>query len=125
MFCKYCGKEIAGDSLFCQFCGRVLNKEHTFTLATKINILYGLWAIANLYLLIGNKSQAAYKYFFPLGPKYYYEENTYFDKDYYDFSEFIFYTFILPLIVYIIYRRNQLKIDNFIHKLFNKEKRKQ
>lgn len=25
MYCKYCGKEIANDSVFCQFCGKKLN----------------------------------------------------------------------------------------------------
>jgi uncharacterized membrane protein YvbJ len=24
MYCKYCGKEIANDSVFCQFCGKNL-----------------------------------------------------------------------------------------------------
>ena len=24
MYCKYCGKEIANDSVFCQFCGKSL-----------------------------------------------------------------------------------------------------
>ena len=42
------------------------------------------------------------------------------DKNFYEFSEFIVYVFIIPTILYIVYRRYRTQIDNFINKLFKK-----
>lgn len=123
MFCKYCGKEITNDSVFCSHCGKSQNSSNK-TLANKpVWIVYIIWAVSNFYLLMGEKSYKSNEYFFPNGyrnngtlrhPSYY--EGLIWDKDFYDFSEFIFYVFITPAILFVIYKLYYKIISNKLNK---------
>lgn len=109
MYCKHCGKEIAADSKYCQHCGGAQGQESklssnglfaSFAIHKKGWILYLIWVSVNyIVYLIGNKQRwntTPKDTIFPF-PKYNYD---WFDIDSYDFSEFIIYTFIIPLIIY-------------------------
>lgn len=120
MYCKHCGKEIADDSKFCQHCGgsqsteipipKVDSEQKTetkkvskvieiptiktnFSERTKWIILaYSTWFIFNLYwLLAGDKSGSASRYFQPFSGKM---GSSY---SYYDITEFIVYIVGVPL----------------------------
>ncbi len=112
MYCKHCGKEITGDSKFCTHCGKSQDGSSKPLSNKPIWIIYLIWAIANLYLLMGEKETDTSDYFFPslFGDSYYA-----WNKWYYDFSEFIFYVFIIPSILYIVYRRYPKQINKLIN----------
>ncbi len=128
MFCKYCGKQISDESVYCQHCGKQLkNETNVDSIINKKNlyIAYGLWASANFYLLLGNKRDSTFYELYPFstGPcrsteseySTFYESNSYtreygpFDKDSYDFSEFVLYVFIIPYFIYKWYNRKKSK----------------
>lgn len=117
MYCKHCGKEIDDNSSFCKHCGKPQNSNQTAFSISKGWIVYIIWSIINMYLLIGDKYHPASKYFYPFT-----SDDIYYswDKGFYDFSEFIVYVFILPAILYIVYRHKHTQIDSFINKLLNK-----
>ena len=114
MYCKHCGREIADDSKFCQHCGKSQGSGGSSLSNKPIWIIYLVWSIANFYLLTGEKYITASKYFFPYGYNHLkYDSSSNFGKDLasfcwnkqlYDFSEFLIYVFIAPLILYIAYR---------------------
>ena len=113
MYCKHCGKEIDDNSTFCKHCGKSqINSDKS--LANKpIWIIYLIWAIANLYLLMGEKYDAFLSdYFFP---SIFSDGDVPWNKYYYDFSEFLFYVFIMPLLLYVVYRRYHIKIDKILN----------
>lgn len=126
MYCKHCGKEITEDSTFCNHCGKSQGANCRNITSKPVWIVYGMWFVANLYLLMGEKHINAFDYFFPFTvyPKHdYYGDTTYsdyFDKTCYDFSEFAVYVFILPAILYIIYRWLNKPINEVINKIVNK-----
>lgn len=111
MYCKHCGKEISDDSKFCQHCGKGQANYSQSLSNVPVWIIYIIWSIAHLYLLTGKKSSAS-KNFFP------YQEIEYFkagvgnvhetfinwNKNVYDFSEFIVYVFIVPGIIWVLYK---------------------
>lgn len=106
MYCKHCGKEIADDSKFCQHCGKSQD-NYSWSLTNKpVWIIYVIWAVANLYLLMGDKHNRASAYIFPFtqyndswGGHY-----EFWEKRFYDFSEFIVYVFVVPAILYLLYK---------------------
>ena len=119
MYCKHCGKEITGDSKFCSHCGKSQDNTNNTLTNKPIWIIYLIWAVANLYLLMGEKDYYASEYFFLISDY----EDAQWNKEYYDFSEFITYVFILPFICYVlwmIYGKHTDKINNIIRKLFKK-----
>ena len=123
MFCKYCGKEIDDNSTFCKHCGKSQDSSSKSPINKPMWIVYLIWTLGNMYLLIGKKIFKASSYFYPFtGHKYTadkYHDFIYcdWDKQFYDFSEFIFYVFILPSILYVVYRRYHTKIDKFLNRL--------
>lgn len=124
MYCKHCGKEIADDSKFCQYCGNQQVSQQKGMLSKPFWVIYLVWAIANLYLLMGEKFNDASRYFYPFTTQYSLFGSIRchsWDKDYYDFSEFIVYVFILPTVLYVIYKRYNEKIDKFVNRVLNKK----
>lgn len=113
MYCRHCGKEIADDSKFCQYCGgqqvgetsKELKAKKEITiptiktnLSTKAKIWiwgYVIWVFLNLYALVYAWGYSHTYYFFPFtdSPLHNGLEN-------YDFTEFIVYVFLLPLLIY-------------------------
>lgn len=132
MYCKYCGKEIADDSIFCRYCGgkqeesipsstsfdvkseEPKKKEKVIGIPTiKINLsdkqkmwceIYAVWVLLNFFFVLvkGNSDFAKY-YFFPFEANSRWSDNTW-DLEYYDFTEFLFYVILLPSIVFLIYK---------------------
>ena len=102
MYCKHCGKVIADDSKFCQHCGKSQDNSSNSLSNKPIWIIYLIWAISNLYLLMGEKEDDTSEYFFP---SVFSDEYFSWNKNYYDFFEFIIYVFIIPAILYIIFKR--------------------
>lgn len=122
MYCKHCGREIDDNSLYCKYCGKSQDNTNNTLTNKPVWIIYLIWAVSNLYLLMGIKDDEASEYFFPSISD---DSDSYmqWDKSYYDFSEFITYVFLLPFICYVIYRiyrKNKNKIDNIISKLLKK-----
>ena len=92
MYCKHCGKEIDDKSTFCKHCGKSQGNIQKGIASKPIWIIYSIWAISNLYLLMGEKMAKASSYFFPFTSNREYGNYNYgWNKDYYDFSEFIVY----------------------------------
>ena len=125
MYCKHCGKEIEDDSSFCKHCGEPQGNTQKGIVNKPIWIVYFIWTLANLYLLMGNKAYEASGYFYPFTSftsnyKSYKEKYNSWDKALYDFSDFIVYVFIIPAILYVVYRRYNKQIDMVINKLLNK-----
>lgn len=121
MYCKHCGKIIESDSKFCQHCGKSQDSSGNSLSNKPIWIIYLIWAISNLYLLMGEKDNEASLYFFPC----IFDNDDYllWNKEFYDFSDFIIYVFLLPFICYvlwIIYRKFTDKINNIIRQLLKK-----
>ena len=141
MYCKYCGKEIADDSKFCQHCGG--KQEDSFASPTnnevkseepkkqekvieiptiKTNLsdnqkkwigIYVAWALLNfIFIFIKGNYDGSNRYFFPFQAS---GGNTW-DLEYYDFSEFLVYAILLPLIVFFIYKYKE-KISKYIEKI--------
>lgn len=127
MYCKHCGKEIDDNSTFCKYCGKSQGNAQKGMAIKPVWIVYIIWTLANLYLLMGKKWNKASGYFYPFTSHYeyhaYYDDDYYYswDKDYYDFSEFIVYVFIIPAILYVVYRRYNKQIDKFVDKLLNRK----
>lgn len=128
MYCKHCGKEIADDSKYCQYCGGYQGQESksssnglfaSFAKQKKGWILYLIWVSVNyIVYLIGNKGHQGWNYYTPQDTIFPFPNSGYhwFDIDSYDFSEFIIYCFIIPLIVYLV-----ITYKNNIKKLFKKK----
>ncbi len=118
MYCKHCGKEIADDSKFCNHCGKPQDNSNKSLTNKPVWVVYFIWALANLYLLMGKKNEYCAKLFYPFTNDDYYCDYSWI-KDFYDFSEFIVYVFIIPAILYVVYRRYKRQIDKFVKWLLN------
>ena len=118
MYCKYCGKEIEDNSSFCNHCGKPLDGNQMALVNKPVWIIYLIWALANLYLMMGEKDDYASETFFP---SIFNDSEIAWNKWYYDFSEFIVYVFVIPAILYVVYRRYNKQIDKFIAKVLNKK----
>ena len=130
MYCKRCGKEIADDSKFCQHCGgkqedsfaspannavkseEPKKQEKVIKMPTiKTNLsdnqkkwigLYVVWALLNfIFIFIKGTDGDSSRCFFPFQASLL--GNTW-DLENYDFSEFLVYAILLPLIVFFIYK---------------------
>ena len=122
MYCKHCGKEIDDNSTFCKYCGKSQGNAQKGMAIKPVWIVYLIWTLANLYLLMGENYPIASSYFYPLTSYSDYGHYNYsWDKHYYDFSEFIVYVFIIPAILYVVYRRYNKQIDKFVDKLLNRK----
>lgn len=135
MFCKYCGKEIDDNTKYCSFCGKQI--EETNRLSTlkipHINkwglYFYGLWFVPNFaLLLIGGTAEYSSKALFPsafykweddftlwtFGNNHIHTSYKYwqFDIDFYDITDFLFYTILIPFVLFLLY-----KIFSSLHKL--------
>ena len=139
MYCKHCGKEIADDSKFCQHCGG--KQEDSFASPTnnevkseepkkqekvieiptiKTNLsdnqkkwigIYVAWALLNfIFIFIKGTYDGSNRYFLPFQAS---GRNTW-DLEYYDFSEFLVYAILLPLIVFFIYKYKE-KISKILN----------
>lgn len=131
MYCKHCGKEIADDSKFCQHCGgkqeesiaspinnevkpeEPKKQERVIEIPTiKTNLsdkqkkwvgIYAAWALLNIvFIFIKGNYDNSSRYFFPFQATWL-SDNTW-DLEYYDFSEFLVYAVLLPLIIFFIYK---------------------
>ena len=117
MYCKHCGKEITNDSTFCNYCG--MSVSDNFTKQTQHIVvgesmkrwcfLYTAWGIFNIVLLIigGKGKDYTYEVFGDvISPTEYFlpfwdgKGNLSFDLDYYDWSEFVVYVILCPLLIY-------------------------
>ena len=120
MYCRNCGKELADNSNFCPNCGanqKVTVTKFNFRVPKFINEhkkllhVYALWVLAHLTLLINSskKSEGFYPWKEPLKDiltKKYLDKRLFWLDEYnvYDFSEFFFYTVLLPVIIFGIYK---------------------
>ena len=120
MYCKHCGKEIDDNSTFCKYCGKSQGNAQKGMAIKPVLIVYIIWTLVNLYLLMGETSYKASCYFYPFTSDEY-DKFYSWDKDFYDFSEFIVYVFIIPAILYVVYRRYNKQIDKFVDKLLNRK----
>lgn len=111
MYCKHCGKEIDDNSTFCKYCGKSQVNKNRNTTFIPICIAYLTWFIINMYLFIGNKNEDDIEYFFPFTEHdHYHIHYPLFNHYYYDYTELIVYVYILPAMLYIIYKcYNKLK----------------
>lgn len=137
MYCKHCGKKIDDNSSFCKHCGKSQVSNPKNFIFQPVWIIYLIWVVSHIYLLMGEKDGEASDYFFPYGAvphqiyddEYYYSVTTelitelIWDKDFYDFSEFLVYVFIIPAIIFFIYRRFKYPIDKAINKILNKQQK--
>lgn len=111
MYCKHCGKEIDDNSIYCKHCGKSQSYTQNGLAIKPVWIFYLIWTLANLYLLTGEKARFEESLWYPFISK----------QCYYGFYEFIIYVFILPAILYVVYRRYNEKINKFVDKLLNKK----
>lgn len=129
MYCKHCGKEISEDSVFCKYCGEKQD-ENTNTVSDSVDskseitkkpeviisipkikseltenqkwwiLGISLWVLFHIYCLFGDDHPSyAPDYFFPFygGDSLSYDYGRLY---YYDFTEFLFYVFVLPLLIW-------------------------
>lgn len=129
MYCKHCGKEISEDSVFCKYCGEKQD-ENTNTVSDSVDskseitkkpeviisipkikseltenqkwwiLGISLWVLFHIYCLFGDDHPSyAPDYFFPFygGDSLSYDYGRLY---YYDFTEFLFYVFVLPLLLW-------------------------
>lgn len=127
MYCKNCGKEIAEDSKFCQHCGALQSSEiaddsktkssefrpkFQLSSTTKFGILiYVAWFFLNFACIyIGGQyfhtelfgpTTTAYDYFYPFAG----------DISCYDFSEFLVYAIVLPIIIIVFVKVGKKLLD--------------
>ena len=129
MYCKKCGKKIADDSVFCQYCGTAQDvsikdtsvEETTITTdgikidnpsKTKYSIsklsekhkvwlgVYIVWFFLNFAFIFIDRRSDANEYFFPFTA---YNDWDRFALKNYDFSEFVVYALVVPLVVLLVY----------------------
>lgn len=114
MYCKHCGREIDDNSSFCKYCGRAQdNRVSTpnsfidFVYKKPILSLYILWVIINTVCLCsGEKCGEYYDVLYPkfdLGSYEEYLDYNFFSLDYYQITDFIVYTLLIPLVIYLGY----------------------
>lgn len=117
MYCKHCGKEIADDSKFCQHCGGKLDNDVEVIkgespidkivskLFSNINkkylYAYIVWVVINIILLIsGGGHIGSTSSFYPFTS----DSGYYFNYHYYDYTEFITYVILIPLLALYNYK---------------------
>ena len=132
MYCKHCGKEIDDNSTFCKHCGKSQGSTLKGLVNKPVWIIYFIWTLAHFYLLMGVKRDTAANFFYPFtkhigktkGFVDFPSESFYYynwDKNYYDFSEFMVYVFIIPAIIYVVYRLSHKQIYKYMDILLNRK----
>ena len=124
MYCKHCGKEIDDNSSFCKHCGKSQDSNSKPFIFQPVWIIYLIWALSNMCLLLDKKHPEASEYFYPFTEYWHYSNHWgNWSRIFYDFSEFIVYVFVLPAIIYFIYRIFKNPIDKAINKILNKQQK--
>ena len=80
--------------------------------------VFFIWIMANVILLMGWKYDNNIERFYPFNRGY--TSERFADIHTYDYSEFIVYVFIIPTILFFVYRRFKKQIDKAITKLLQK-----
>ena len=114
MYCKHCGREIDDDSSFCKYCGKsqdnrvstpnsLIEKKKKKPIASS----YIVWVIINVVCLWRGRKVG--EYYNLLYPKFFLEEDYYdsnsnvFDLGNYQITDFIVYTILIPLVIFLGY----------------------
>lgn len=107
MYCKHCGKEIADDSKFCQYCGKAQDNNVPtsnglvdFVTNRPVVSLYILWVIINVTCLCRGEKNG--KFYNLLYPRFFLDGDN-FDLNYYQITDFIVYTILIPLVIFLGY----------------------
>lgn len=122
MFCKYCGKEIDNISKYCPYCGKELvgtslkwNAKWIKNIHVNkwVAYFYAFWVVINFFFVFyRGTDQYSNKSLFPNCTKYYndgwygggyLDTEMNFDFVSYDISDFLFYTVVVPFLLYILY----------------------
>ena len=132
MYCRYCGKELLNDSNFCPNCGkkqkdegsvRKTSLEYILKEHKKLSYAYLVWLLLHLTLFLSSTKNNPDGFYpwnksisYLLGGGSYYRFSLLDEYNVYDFSEFFFYTIVLPIVIFGIIRLlpslNKLK-DNY------------
>ena len=114
MYCKHCGKEIDDNSSYCKYCGkpqdnRVSTPNSFIDFVYKKPILSSciLWVIINILCLCSRKKCGeSYNLLYPkffLEEEYYYNDSNVLDLGNYQITDFIVYTILIPLVIFLGY----------------------
>lgn len=119
MYCKHCGQKIDENSKFCSHCGKSQDNSNKSLTNKPVWVVYLIWVLANLYLLMGEKAEYCAELFYPFTKDLDYCDYSWI-KDFYDFSEFIVYVFIIPAVLYVVYRRYGKQIDKIVNRILKR-----
>ena len=112
MYCKHCGREIDDNSSYCKYCGKPQdNREQTsiglieFVSKKPILFSYILWVIINVICLC--RGEKVGEYYSILYPKFilkkWREIDDVFDLNYYLITDFLVYSILIPLVIFLGY----------------------
>ena len=110
MYCKHCGKDIDDNSSFCKYCGMAQNNTHTvsnfnslidFIVNKPLLSSYLLWLIINLVCLCSGEKEGSH--FNILYPKFSLLDEDYFNLYYYQITDFVVYSILIPLTMFFGY----------------------
>ena len=120
MYCRYCGKELPNDSNFCPNCGkkqkdegsvRKTSLEYILKEHKKLSYAYLVWLLLHLTLFLSSTKNNPDGFYpwnksisYLLGGGSYYRFSLLDEYNVYDFSEFFFYTIVLPIVIFGIIR---------------------
>ncbi len=120
MYCRYCGKELPNDSNFCPNCGkkqkdegsvRKTRLEYILKEHKKLSYAYLVWLLLHLTLFLSSTKNNPDGFYpwnksisYLLGGGSYYRFSLLDEYNVYDFSEFFFYTIVLPIVIFGIIR---------------------
>lgn len=120
MYCRYCGKELPNDSNFCPNCGkkqkdegsvRKTSLEYILKEHKKLSYAYLVWLLLHLTLFLSSTKNNPDGFYpwnksisYLLGGGSYYRFSLLDELNVYDFSEFFFYTIVLPIVIFGIIR---------------------
>jgi hypothetical protein len=109
MYCKHCGREIDDNSSYCKYCGKAQdNRVSTsngfidFVTNRPIVSSYILWVIINVICLC--RGDKVGEYYDILYPKFCVLDEDYFNLNYYQITDFLVYTILIPLVLFLGYQ---------------------